>query len=111
MAPLYEVADVLRRHHHQLGELTLNSWQARALYAIEICRTAELGGHIDKCTNPQCRHIHISYNSCRNRHCPKCQGHKQEEWIQQREKELIKVPYYHVVFTLENCKFKTIKFS
>ncbi len=100
MTPLYEVADVLRRNHHQLGKLTLNSWQARALYAIEICRTAKLGWHIDKCTNPECRHIHISYNSCRNRHCPKCQGHKQEEWIQQREKELIKVPYYHVVFTL-----------
>lgn len=100
MVPLYEVADVLRRNHHQLETLTNNSWQARALYAIEVCRTAELGGHIDKCTNTACNHLHISYNSCRNRHCPKCQGHKQEEWIQQREKELIKVPYYHVVFTL-----------
>lgn len=100
MRPLYEVADVLQRNHHQLEQLTANSWQSRTLYALAACRTYRMGGHIDKCTNSACNYIHISYNSCRNRHCPKCQGHKQEEWIQKREEELLKVPYYHVVFTL-----------
>lgn len=100
MHPLYEVADVLQRNYRQLGQLTANSWQSRTLYALASCRTSQLGGHIDKCSNAGCNHIHISYNSCRNRHCPKCQGHKREEWIQKREKELLKVPYYHVVFTL-----------
>lgn len=100
MRPLYEVADVLVRNHHQLEQLTTNSWQSRTLYALASCRTYRMGGHIDKCTNSACNHIHISYNSCRNRHCPKCQGHKREQWIQKREEELLKVPYYHVVFTL-----------
>ena len=100
MRPLYEVADLLRRNHDQLEQLTVNSWQTRTLYALAACRTHLLGGHVDQCNNTDCDHIHISYNSCRNRHCPKCQGHKREEWIQQREEELIKVPYYHVVFTL-----------
>jgi hypothetical protein len=98
--PLYEVADLLQRHHDQLEQFTANSWQTRTLYALAACRTHLLGGHVDKCDNADCDHIHISYNSCRNRHCPKCQGHKCEEWIQKREEELIKVPYYHVVFTL-----------
>ena len=100
MRPSYEVADVLRRNHHQIGQLTSNSWQSRTLYALEACRTNLMGGHIDKCTNIDCDHVHISYNSCRNRHCPKCQGHKAEEWMQKREEDLLKVPYYHVVFTL-----------
>lgn len=102
MNPVYEVADVLQRNHHKLRYITANSWQTRTLYALAACRTYLLGGHIDKCSNPDCNHIHISYNSCRNRHCPKCQGHKQEEWILKREQELLKVPYYHVVFTLPN---------
>lgn len=62
------------------------------------CRTADLGGHVDSCTS--CGTIRVSYNSCRNRHCPKCQGKNREEWIQQRENELLPVPYFHVVFTL-----------
>ena len=57
-----------------------------------------MGGHIDRCES--CKKLHISYNSCRNRHCPTCQGHKREEWIQARSKELLAVPYFHVVFTL-----------
>lgn len=61
-----------------------------------------MGGHVNKCSNSECGHIQISYNSCRNRHCPKCQGHKREEWIHKREDELLKVPYYHMVFTLPN---------
>lgn len=100
MHPAYEVSDVLRRNIDRIEELSANSWQSRTLYALADCRTAKLGGHIDKCTNADCNQIHISYNSCRNRHCPKCQGDKQHEWLESREKELINVPYYHVVFTI-----------
>jgi len=100
MHPLYEVSEVLQRNIHRIEALTANSWQSRTLYALAACRTAKLGGHIDKCTNPSCNQIHISYNSCRNRHCPKCQGYKQQEWVEAREKELIRVAYYHVVFTI-----------
>lgn len=96
----YEVADILQRNIGQIQKLTANSWQSRTLYALSACRTHLLGGHIDKCTNPNCNRIHLSYNSCRNRHCPKCQGHKREEWIRARETELLNVSYYHVVFTL-----------
>ena len=66
--------------------------------AIESCRTAALGGHVARCEN--CSHTQISYNSCRNRHCPKCQGVAAKEWLAEREAELLPVPYYHVVFTL-----------
>ena len=100
MRPRYEVAGIIRRNTGRIKELTANSWQSRTLYALAVCRTHQLGGHIDKCTNPDCNHVHISYNSCRNRHCPKCQGNKREEWIHARESELLNVPYYHVVFTL-----------
>jgi len=100
MQPKYEVADILNRNINCLKKITNNSWQLRTLYALSACRTALMGGHIDKCSNKGCGHIQISYNSCRNRHCPKCQGHKREEWIHKREDELIKVPYYHIVFTL-----------
>lgn len=100
MRALYEVSDILQRNINRIEELTANSWQARTLYALSACRTSKMGGHIDKCDNELCNHIHISYNSCRNRHCPKCQGNKQEEWVEAREKELINVAYYHVVFTI-----------
>jgi len=66
--------------------------------AIESCRTAALGGHVARCE--KCSHTHIAYNSCRNRHCPKCQGAAAKEWLADREAELLPVPYYHVVFTL-----------
>ncbi|MBU2650059.1 MAG: IS91 family transposase, partial [Bacteroidetes bacterium] len=95
-----EVADILQQQITNLSKLTANTWQIRTLQAIADCRTHALGGHIDKCDNPKCNHIHISYNSCRNRHCPKCQGNKREEWISKREGDLLNVPYYHVVFTL-----------
>jgi hypothetical protein len=100
MLPQYEVADILQRNIRQINSIVANNWQSRTLYALASCRTQSLGGHIDKCTNPNCNYIHISYNSCRNRHCPKCQGHKREDWIRSRESELFNVPYYHVVFTL-----------
>lgn len=96
----YEVAHVLERNSEYLTEHCANSWQARTLHALRKCRTAALGGHIDRCDHPDCRHLHLSYNSCRNRHCPKCQGHKREAWIRAREEELLNTPYFHVVFTL-----------
>jgi hypothetical protein len=66
--------------------------------AIESCRTAALGGHVLRCEN--CSHTLIAYNSCRNRHCPKCQGVAAKEWLAKREAELLPVPYFHVVFTI-----------
>ena len=68
--------------------------------AIENCRTAALGGHVARCENEKCGHTQIAYNSCRNRHCPKCQGAAAREWLAEREAELLPVPYFHVVYTL-----------
>ena len=93
-----EVANVLRKVGSKIENYGLNTWQLRTLYAIKKCRTAELGGHIHACDS--CGKITISYNSCRNRHCPKCQGNKREDWIEDRSTELLPVPYFHVVFTL-----------
>src|SRR5262245_21355890 len=67
---------------------------------IESCRTAALGGHVARCENEACGYTTIAYNSCRNRHCPKCQGAQAREWMQAREAELLAVPYFHIVFTL-----------
>jgi hypothetical protein len=72
--------------------------QLKVMSAIEACRTADLGGHVARCE--QCRHTVIAYNSCRNRHCPKCQGSQAREWLEARKAELLEVPYFHVVFTL-----------
>lgn len=98
MQPLYEVAGVLNAHWPGVQQLKLNTWQLRTLHAVRRCRTAALGAHVDGCTS--CGHLRISYNSCRNRHCPKCQSNQREKWIQAREQELLPVPYFHVVFTL-----------
>ena len=100
MQPPFEVAEILQDNWNTIdnGELKLNSWQLRTLSAIKRCRTALLGGHIDLCSS--CGHIQISYNSCRNRHCPKCQANKKEQWILKRQSELLPVAYYHVVFTI-----------
>src|SRR5258705_12702114 len=68
--------------------------------AIENCRTAPLGGHAARCEKERSGHTQVAYNSCRNRHCPKCQGAAAREWLAEREKELLPVPYFHVVFTL-----------
>ncbi len=100
MKPRYEVADIVRNNINEIESYTSNQWQIRTLRALAACRTIQLGGHVDQCTNSECKTIHISYNSCRNRHCPKCQGHKREEWIQKRENELLNTTYFHVVFTL-----------
>ncbi len=72
--------------------------QYRAMGAIEICRTSELGGHVDQCDS--CGHLRISYNSCRNRHCPLCQSLEKERWIDARNKDILPVQYFHVTFTL-----------
>src|SRR5215467_2931459 len=72
--------------------------ERRVMSAIATCRTAALGGHVEQCTG--CRAIRVSYNSCRNRHCPKCQGLARAEWLAARQDELLPVPYFHVVFTV-----------
>src|SRR3984893_5594827 len=101
--PALEVADIFRGHgaawraanagHVSLGQLKVMS-------AIEDCRTAALGGHVARCENAACGYTAIAYNSCRNRHCPKCQGAAAREWIAAREGALLPVPYFHVVCSL-----------
>lgn len=98
MKPRFKVADILDLEQDHLEQLSFTSWHYRTLMALKKCRTQALGGHIDRCTC--CSKIHLSYNSCRNRHCPTCQGHKRVQWIQSRENELLNVPYFHVVFTV-----------
>jgi hypothetical protein len=97
--PALELAGIVRRHgpaYRRAHRLPLE--HLRPLRAIETCRTAELGGHVEQCS--QCDHSRIAYNSCRNRHCPKCQGLDRARWLQQRKDELLPVEYFHVVFTL-----------
>jgi hypothetical protein len=98
-----EVADIFRGHgaawrEANRGHLSLG--QLKAMSAIESCRTAALGGHVLRCENGACGLETIAYNSCRNRHCPKCQGAAAREWLEQREAELLPVQYFHQVFTL-----------
>ena len=99
--PILEVADIFRAHgpawrNANVGHVSLG--QMKVMSAIESCRTAALGGHVARCE--KCSHTLIAYNSCRNRHCPKCQGAAAREWLAEREAELLPVPYFHVVFTL-----------
>jgi hypothetical protein len=99
--PVLEVADIFRDHgpawrRANAGHVSLG--QLKVMSAIENCRTAALGGHVARCQD--CAHEVIAYNSCRNRHCPKCQGAAARRWLAEREAELLAVPYYHVVFTL-----------
>ena len=96
-----EVADVFRRYgeaFRQRHGASLSTAQRRVMTAIEVCRTAALGGHVEHCDH--CDHQRISYNSCRNRNCPKCQSLARAEWLEKRESELLDVPYFHIVFTL-----------
>jgi len=94
-----EVADIFRQHGPAYREShRLPGNHLRVMRAIEACRTAVLGGHKDKCDH--CGHLEISYNSCRNRHCPKCQTLAKEKWIDARSKDLLPVEYFHVVFTI-----------
>jgi hypothetical protein len=101
--PALEVADILRDHgpgwrEANRGHVSLD--QLKVMSAIERCRTAALGGHVARCENAACGHTEIAYNSCRNRHCPKCQGAAARRWLADREAELLPVPYFHVVYTL-----------
>jgi hypothetical protein len=94
----YKVADVLALHDKDLETLAKSTWHLRTLRAIQQCRTGALGGHIAYCKS--CKRIHHHKHSCRNRHCPNCQGHKQLQWQEARAAELLNVPYFHLVFTL-----------
>jgi hypothetical protein len=99
--PILEVADIFRAHgpawrDANAGHVSLG--QLKVMSAIERCRTAALGGHVARCED--CAHTAVAYNSCRNRHCPKCQGTAARAWLTEREAELLPVPYYHLVFTL-----------
>jgi hypothetical protein len=99
--PSLEVADILHAHgeafrRDHAGRLSLG--QLKVMSAIEACRTAELGGHVARCDD--CQRLAVSYNSCRNRHCPKCQGAAARAWLAERQADLLPVQYFHVVFTL-----------
>ena len=106
VCPKLEVADIFRDHgpawrraaKDVSGAGHVSLAQLKVMAAIETCRTAALGGHVAACTD--CGHQHIAYNSCRNRHCPKCQGVAARDWMEARAADLLPVPYYHVVFTL-----------
>src|SRR5215472_14461697 len=96
-----ELADILRRHgkaYRQAHDGHLGRTERRIMGAIEACRTAALGGHIERCAD--CGLVRIAYNSCRNRHCPKCQGLARAAWVADRQAELLPVQYFHVVFTV-----------
>jgi hypothetical protein len=99
--PSLEVADIFREcgtHYRKIHGASMSLEQHRAMRAIEVCRTAYLGGHVDVCDH--CGAEKHSYNSCRNRHCPKCQSLAKAQWLEARMAELLPVPYYHVVFTI-----------
>jgi len=96
-----EVADIFRRHgdaYREAHEGHMSRVERRVMSAIELCRTAALGGHTEACSS--CGVIRCAYNSCRNRHCPKCQGQARIDWLAARQADLLPVPYFHVVFTL-----------
>ena len=99
--PALEVADIFRTHGpawRQAQHAHLSLSQLKVMSAIEQCRTAALGGHVLRCH--ACDHLEIAYNSCRNRHCPKCQARAAQRWLEERQADLLPVAYYHVVFTL-----------
>ncbi|MGH7464667.1 MAG: IS91 family transposase, partial [Longimicrobiales bacterium] len=99
--PKLEVADVFRRYgaaYREQHGASMSSAQRRVMTAIEQCRTAALGGHLERCD--QCGYERNAFNSCRDRHCPKCQCLARAQWIENRQSELLEVPYFHVVFTV-----------
>ncbi len=97
--PPLEVAEVFRScQDDYFARFPCSAQQRRVFQDVVACRTAALGGHLQKCEH--CGHEQISYNSCRNRHCPKCQGKRQADWLQSRTADLLEVPYFHIVFTL-----------
>jgi hypothetical protein len=98
LKPAFELADVIFHTQDYIANSLGNS--GRVLSALARCRTAALGGHIDQCSNLSCSHIRVSYNSCRNRHCPKCQQIQKETWLMAMEHRTLPVGYFHVVFTI-----------
>src|ERR1700752_816799 len=101
MAPALEVADIFRRHGEAFRQAHaghLGCVERRIMSAITACRTAALGGHVEQCDD--CGATRIVYNSCRNRHCPKCQGLARVQWLAERQADLLAVAYYHIVFTV-----------
>ena len=99
--PKLELADVFRRYGEAYREqhgASMSTAQRRVMTAIEVCRTAALGGHLERCD--QCGQERNCFNSCRDRHCPKCQSLARAQWIEDRQAELLEVPYFHVVFTV-----------
>ncbi|MCK5023886.1 MAG: transposase, partial [Candidatus Aenigmarchaeota archaeon] len=98
MRPKYELAQVIEQFYEDfVMQYNPNSYILRTLHALRICRTSALGGHKEKCDS--CGHIRISYNSCRNRHCPKCQASKQAFWVEDTSERIIDTKYFHIVFT------------
>jgi len=101
LRPQLEIADIFRNYgpawrQANAGHVSLG--QLKVMSAIEACRTEALGGHVAACT--KCDHHHIAYNSCKNRHCPKCQGPAARDWMAARAEDLLPVEYFHVVFTM-----------
>ena len=99
--PKPELADIFRRYgeaYRQKFGASLSTAQRRVMTAIEVCRTAALGGHVEVCD--RCGHQRIWYNSCSDRHCPKCQSLARAQWIQDRQSEVLDTEYFHVVFTV-----------
>src|SRR5947209_15847601 len=96
-----EVAEIFRTHGpawRQAQRAHLSLGQLKVMSAIEQCRSAALGGHVLRCNS--CEHLEIAYNSCRNRHCPKCQARAAQRWLEARQADLLPLDYYHLVFTL-----------
>lgn len=96
-----EVADIFRRYgaaYREIYSASLCTAQRRVMSTIELCRTAALGGHVERCD--RCDHQRVCYNSCRDRHCPKCQSLARAQWLEDRQSELLDIPYFHVVFTV-----------
>ena len=97
--PAFELAGIFRQHGESYRKTRqLHRQHLRVMRAIEVCRTAALGGHVEECG--RCHHTRIAYNSCRNRHCPKCQNGERAKWLESRKAELLPVEYFHVVFTI-----------
>src|SRR3981081_1586112 len=110
--PKLAVADIFRRYgaaYRQAHDASLSTAQRRVMTAIERCRTAALGGHVEQCD--ACGHQRIFYNSCRNRHCPKCQSLARAQWLEDRRSELLTTPYFHVVFTVPQELAATAHFN
>lgn len=101
MKPQFEVAQIIRDYGDDfIQKFPPLKHHQRVLNAFKICRTAALGGHVERCNNETCKHERIAYNSCRNRHCPKCQTTNRERWILARKEDLLDCTYFHVVFTI-----------